>query len=101
MHPAEPHDQSPAGRSAQRPATEKHRRHSQLALAWLLAQPLDVVPILGTKRANYVQENLAATNIAVSVDKVVYLADVFSPNPIVRERHAPTHSAHVEAAPDH
>jgi len=61
----------------------------------------DVVPILGSKRANYVQENLAATNIAVSVDKVVYLADVFSPNPIVRERHAPTHSAHVEAAPDH
>jgi aryl-alcohol dehydrogenase-like predicted oxidoreductase len=42
-----------------------------LALAWLLAQPFDVVPILGTKRANYVQENLAATNIAVSVDKVV------------------------------
>ena len=80
MHPAEPHDQSPAGRSAQRPATEKHCRHSQLALAWLLAQPLDVVPILGTKRANYVQENLAATNIAVSVDKVVYLADIFSKN---------------------
>jgi aryl-alcohol dehydrogenase-like predicted oxidoreductase len=70
-----------------------------LALAWLLAQPLDVVSILGTKRANYVQETLTATNIAVSVDKVVYLADIFSPNPIVRN--APTHSAHVEAAPDH
>jgi len=32
-----------------------------------------------------VQENLTATNIAVSVDKVVYLADIFSPNPIVTD----------------
>ena len=78
-------------------AREKHCRPGQLALAWLLAQPLDVVPIPGTRRAEYVRENLAATGIAISADEVAYLADVFSPSRIVGERYAPTHSAHVEA----
>jgi aryl-alcohol dehydrogenase-like predicted oxidoreductase len=45
-------------------AAEKGCRPGQLALAWLLAQPLDVVPIPGTKRIEYVMENVAATNVA-------------------------------------
>ena len=79
-------------------AAEKNCRPGQLALAWLLAQPLDVVPIPGTKRAEYVRENLAATNVAISADEVAYLADVFAPSRVVGERYAPTHSAHVETA---
>jgi aryl-alcohol dehydrogenase-like predicted oxidoreductase len=43
-------------------------------LAWLLAQPLDVVP--GTKRTKYVRENLAATNVAIRADEVAYLSDI-------------------------
>jgi aryl-alcohol dehydrogenase-like predicted oxidoreductase len=70
-------------------AGEKNCRPGQLALAWLLAQPVDVVPIPGTKRTEYVRENLAATNVAVSADEIAYLAEVFSPHRIVGERYAP------------
>jgi aryl-alcohol dehydrogenase-like predicted oxidoreductase len=82
-------------------AAEKNCRPSQLALAWLLAQPLDVVPIPGTKRTRYVRENLAATNVAVSADEIAYLSGVFSPSRIVGERYAPVYSAYVEAAEEH
>jgi aryl-alcohol dehydrogenase-like predicted oxidoreductase len=39
---------------------------SQLALAWVLAQGRDVVPIPGTKQARYVDENLAATKVVLT-----------------------------------
>ena len=58
-------------------AADKGCRPGQLALAWLLAQPLDVVPIPGTKRVAYVRENLAATSVAISTDEVAYLSDIF------------------------
>jgi diketogulonate reductase-like aldo/keto reductase len=38
----------------------------QLALAWVLAQGPDIVPIPGTKQIKYVDENLAATNVALT-----------------------------------
>ena len=52
----------------------------QVALAWLLAQPHDVAPIPGTKRAAYVRENAAATAVALSADDVAALGQVFSPD---------------------
>jgi aryl-alcohol dehydrogenase-like predicted oxidoreductase len=82
-------------------ADEKHCRPGQLALAWLLAQPLDVVPIPGTKRAEYVRQNLEATNVAVSADEVAYLAEVFAPSRIAGDRYAPTFAAHVEGPEEH
>jgi aryl-alcohol dehydrogenase-like predicted oxidoreductase len=81
-------------------AAEKSCRPGQLALAWLLAQPLDIVPIPGTKRIEYVRENLAATNVAVSADEIAYLSEVFSPSRIVGERYAPVYGTHVSAAED-
>ena len=47
-------------------ATEKNVTPSQLALAWVLAQGQDVVPIPGTKRLRYVKENIAALEIELS-----------------------------------
>ncbi|MBE9207410.1 aldo/keto reductase [Nostoc sp. LEGE 06077] len=44
-------------------ATEKGVTPSQLALAWLLAQGEDIIPIPGTKRRVYLEENIAATEI--------------------------------------
>jgi aryl-alcohol dehydrogenase-like predicted oxidoreductase len=73
-------------------ADEKGCRPGQLALAWLLAQPLDVVPIPGTKRVKYVRENIAATNVAISADEIAYLAEVFAPHRIVGERYAAAHA---------
>jgi aryl-alcohol dehydrogenase-like predicted oxidoreductase len=76
-------------------AAAKDCRPGQLALAWLLAQPLDVVPIPGTKRINYVEENLAATSVAISADEIAYLGEVFAPSQIVGGRYNATHAKTV------
>jgi len=47
-------------------ADEKDCKPSQLALAWLLAQGEDIVPIPGTKRINYLEENVGALAISLS-----------------------------------
>jgi aryl-alcohol dehydrogenase-like predicted oxidoreductase len=64
----------------------------QLALAWLLAQPLDIAPIPGTKRAEFVRQNIAATSVAISADEVAYLSEAFAPGRITGERYAPAHA---------
>src|SRR3954453_20527991 len=47
-------------------ASEKGITAGQLALAWVLAQGDDVVPIPGTKRRKYLEENLAAIDVALT-----------------------------------
>jgi aryl-alcohol dehydrogenase-like predicted oxidoreductase len=47
---------------------------AQLALAWLLAQGADMVPIPGTKRRTHLRENLAALEIKLSADEVATLS---------------------------
>src|SRR5215203_225067 len=49
-------------------ATEKGVKPGQLALAWVLAQGDDVAPIPGTKRREYLEENVAAADIELSED---------------------------------
>jgi aryl-alcohol dehydrogenase-like predicted oxidoreductase len=49
-------------------AAEKGCTPGQLALAWLLRQGEDVVPIPGTKRVNYLEENLGAANVTLTDD---------------------------------
>ncbi|MEV4604404.1 aldo/keto reductase [Amycolatopsis sp. NPDC049253] len=51
----------------------------QVALAWLLAQSMDVAPIPGTKRVAYVRENLGATAVPLSADDVAELSRLFDP----------------------
>ncbi len=60
----------------------------QVALAWLLAQPLDVVPIPGTKRIAYLEQNMAATELPMSRDEVAWLADLFDPGKVTGARYA-------------
>jgi aryl-alcohol dehydrogenase-like predicted oxidoreductase len=76
-------------------AIAKDCRPGQLALAWLLAQPLDVVPIPGTKRVTYVKENLAATSVPISRDEVAYLSNAFAHGTIVGERYTAAHASTV------
>jgi aryl-alcohol dehydrogenase-like predicted oxidoreductase len=47
---------------------------AQLALAWLLAQGTDMVPIPGTKRRTHLRENLAALEVKLSADEVATLS---------------------------
>ncbi|HEX4096131.1 MAG TPA: aldo/keto reductase, partial [Caulobacteraceae bacterium] len=48
---------------------------SQLALAWLLTQGPDIVPIPGTKRRKHLEENLRAMAVSLSTDEARRLAD--------------------------
>ncbi len=50
---------------------------AQLALAWLLAKGQDIVPIPGTKRRRYLEENVAAADIALSARDVAALDEAF------------------------
>lgn len=53
---------------------------AQIALAWLLAQGKDIVPIPGTKRRNYVEQNCAAVDIKLSADEIKTLSAAFPLN---------------------
>src|SRR5579875_1821138 len=60
-------------------AQEKHCTPSQLALAWLLAQGDDIVPIPGTKQLAYLEENVKAAEIRLSQHDLDRLAKAFPP----------------------
>jgi aryl-alcohol dehydrogenase-like predicted oxidoreductase len=46
---------------------------SQLALAWVLAQGEDIVPIPGTKRLKYLEDNLGAVNVRLTADELAQI----------------------------
>jgi aryl-alcohol dehydrogenase-like predicted oxidoreductase len=60
----------------------------QLALAWLLAQGPDVVPIPGTKRPERVDENLGALDVALAPDEVARLSSALPPGAAAGTRYA-------------
>jgi aryl-alcohol dehydrogenase-like predicted oxidoreductase len=57
-------------------AEEKGCTPAQLALAWVLAQGEDIVPIPGTKRIQYLEENLAALDITLTPDDLARIEKV-------------------------
>jgi aryl-alcohol dehydrogenase-like predicted oxidoreductase len=58
-------------------AREKRCKPSQLALAWVLAQGEDIVPIPGTKHRVYLEENVRALELELSVDDLLRIGEVF------------------------
>jgi aryl-alcohol dehydrogenase-like predicted oxidoreductase len=58
-------------------AKEKHCKPSQLALAWVLAQGKDIVPIPGTKRRKYIEENVGALEVQLTEEDLQRINDVF------------------------
>ncbi len=57
-------------------AAERNCQPSQLALAWVLAQGKDIVPIPGTKRRTYLEENVGAMNVHLTPDDLRQIAEV-------------------------
>ncbi|MBM7702267.1 aldo/keto reductase [Metabacillus iocasae] len=55
-------------------ALEKECTPAQLALAWVLAQGEGMVPIPGTKRVHYVEQNVAALDVSLTTEDIAYLA---------------------------
>lgn len=68
-------------------AKEKGITAAQLSLAWLLAQGEDVVPIPGTKRRKYLQENAAAADVQLSAADLAAIDNILSENAIAGTRY--------------
>ena len=52
---------------------------AQLALAWVLAQGEDVIPIPGTKRVRYLEDNMGALNVHLNADELTQIDNLFPP----------------------
>jgi aryl-alcohol dehydrogenase-like predicted oxidoreductase len=68
-------------------ATAKNAKPGQIALAWLLHKGEDVVPIPGTKRRKYLEENIAAAAITLSQADMQQLDDALAPDKIAGPRY--------------
>ena len=73
-------------------AREKGCTPGQLALAWVMAQGEDVVPIPGTKRRAYLEENVAAASIVLDADDLARLAAIAPAGAAAGERYPFRHS---------
>jgi aryl-alcohol dehydrogenase-like predicted oxidoreductase len=62
---------------------------TQLALAWVMAQSEEIVPIPGTKRRKYLEENAAAAELKLSTEILGQLNEAFPPDAVAGERYAP------------
>ncbi|PWC76148.1 aldo/keto reductase [Azospirillum sp. TSH64] len=60
-------------------AAQKGCTPGQVALAWLLAQGPDILPIPGTKRIKYLEENVGAAAVTLTVAEVKALSDALPP----------------------
>jgi aryl-alcohol dehydrogenase-like predicted oxidoreductase len=58
-------------------AKEKRCKPAQLALAWVLAQDKNVVPIPGTKRRKYLEENVAALDVKLNAEDLRRIDEIF------------------------
>ena len=59
-------------------ANAKSCSTAQIALAWLLAQGEDIVPIPGTRKASHLEDNVAALELALTPDELAALDEAFA-----------------------
>ena len=69
-------------------AGTKHCTPAQLALAWVLAQGEEIVPIPGTKRRVYLEENLGALRITLTADDLKRIDETVRPDSVAGKRYA-------------
>ncbi|SDR02834.1 Predicted oxidoreductase [Chryseobacterium soldanellicola] len=69
-------------------AASKGVKGTQLALAWVLNQGEDIIPIPGTKRIKYLEENIAATQIELSASDVETIDSILKKYPNIGERYS-------------
>jgi aryl-alcohol dehydrogenase-like predicted oxidoreductase len=68
-------------------AKQKGCKPSQLALAWVLAQDRNIVPIPGTKRRKYLEENVAAIDVELSKEDLRWIEEIFPAAAAAGERY--------------
>jgi aryl-alcohol dehydrogenase-like predicted oxidoreductase len=69
-------------------AKQKGVAPSQLALAWVLAQGEHIVPIPGTKRRRYLEENIAAAELTLSQAELAAIEAVFPAEAVAGNRYS-------------
>ena len=77
-----------AARIVQDIAAAHHAKPGQIALAWLLHKGDDIVPIPGTKRRRYLEENVAAENVHLDPAQMKTLDDALAPGKVSGKRYA-------------
>jgi aryl-alcohol dehydrogenase-like predicted oxidoreductase len=69
-------------------AVRKGATPGQVALAWVLAQGEDIVPIPGTKHVRYLEENVAAAGLELTEEELGELDEAFPPGAAAGDRYA-------------
>ena len=77
-------------------AMRKGATPAQVALAWLLHKGDDIVPIPGTKRRQYLEENLGAVDVRLTGDEMTVLDTALAPERVSGPRYAPAQQAQVD-----
>ena len=77
-------------------AAAHHAKPGQIALAWLLQTGSDVVPIPGTKRRTYLEENVAAESVQLTAADVAALDEALAPGRIAGPRYPETIMATID-----
>ena len=77
-------------------AARKGCTPAQLALGWVLAQGPDIVPIPGTKRPKYLEENVGAVALRLTREEADALGALFPRSAVAGERYAPSSAALVD-----
>ena len=80
----------------QRIADAKGAKPGQIALAWLLAKGDNIVPIPGTKRRGYLEENVGAADVRLSSAEVAELDQALAPEAIAGERYSAQIARYVD-----
>lgn len=68
-------------------AAQKQCTASQLALAWVLGQGLDIVPIPGTKRRKFLEENFAAQQMKLTEEDLRKISEVTPKGAVAGQRY--------------
>ena len=69
-------------------AAGKGATPGQVALAWLLQQGPDIVPIPGTKRRRYLEQNLGAVSLSLAAQELRQLSDALAPGSVAGDRYS-------------
>ena len=68
----------------------------QVALAWLLGRGPDIVPIPGTKRRKYLEENVGAADVVLTASENTSLEDALAPGRVAGPRYSADRMAQVD-----
>jgi aryl-alcohol dehydrogenase-like predicted oxidoreductase len=79
-------------------AHQKKCTSSQLALAWVLAQGDDVVPIPGTKRLKYLEENVGAVDVKLTADDLAQIEKILPKGAAAGQRYNETMMRMIDVA---